>query len=836
MKFNLGRLLEPQTHAPTDSLLLYDPDDLTTHAVVVGMTGSGKTGLCLDLLEEAALSGLPSILIDPKGDITNLLLQFPDLAPADFQKWVNVDEARRAHLSLEEYAATRAAEWRAGLAQWGLGPGNIARLKDSVDWALYTPGSDAGRPVSVLRSFDPPPLSWDDNTETLREGIAGPVTALLGLVGIEADPVRSREHILLANIFEHAWRAGEPLDLAAIITQVQTPPFAKLGVFDVERFYPEKDRFNLALALNAIAAAPSFQSWVSGEALDIPALLRTPEGKPRCLIFYVAHLNDAERMFFIALLLEQVTAWLRGQTGSAGLRALLYFDEVYGYFPPYPLNPPTKQPLMRLLKQARAFGLGVVLVTQNPGDLDYKGLTNTGSWFIGKLQTDRDKARLLEGLETISAQGSLAFNPAQLDTLISSLKPRTFLLNNVHASAPLLFETRWAMSYLAGPLTREQIRAFKPPSLPAPAAPPPTASGVAGGNGGASAPAAARSAPASPASANVAPTAVPASVPQYFLPVTQTLEDAVLAWREATGQKRAQFEGGGALVYRPVLFAQALVRYTLARANVNADRRFAYVLDAAQCEPAPHWAEAEARAVDVKAVGRAAPGGAQLVGEAPGSLLDPKRVAAWQKDLVSYLYRTADFSLHHNATLKLYSRPGQSFEEFRAECGRTAAARRDEALAKVRARYDKKLDTLEDRRAAEQRELGRNEDELRARESESRWTGAENILGLVLGHSPRRMMSVSESKKRLAQQARNELNENKETVETLAEQIAQAKAEAQAEFAALAEKWTAAAQDVQPLRLTPKRADILLEVFGLGWRPMWKLMVDGQPLELPAYL
>jgi len=825
MKFNLGRLIDPQTHAPTEALLLYDPDDLTTHAVCVGMTGSGKTGLCIDLLEEAALAGLPAILIDPKGDITNLLLQFPDLAPADFQRWVNVDEARRAHLSVEAYAVKRAEEWRAGLAQWGLGPANIQRLKDSVDWAIYTPGSDAGRPVSVLRSFDPPALSWDDNQENLRERITGIVSALLGLVGIEADPVRSREHILLANIFEHAWRAGQPLDLAAIISAVQTPPFAKLGVFEVERFYPEKDRFNLALALNAIAAAPSFQSWISGEALDIPALLRTPDGQPRVSIFYVAHLSDAERMFFIALLLEQVSAWLRGQTGSASLRALLYFDEVYGYFPPYPFNPPTKQPLMRLLKQARAFGLGVILVTQNPGDLDYKGLTNTGTWFIGKLQTDRDKARLLEGLETISAQGSLTLNIGKLDTLISSLRPRTFLLHNVHAPEPLIFETRWAMSYLAGPLTREQVRALKPAGLPVASALPAPAPAVAVGGGG------------GPALA-VAATAAgrPAAGLQYFLPVTQTLEDAVLIWREATGQKRAQFEGGGTLVYRPVLFAQALVRYVLARANVNADRRFAYVLAAAQFEPAPHWAETEARPVDVKAVARTAPGGAQLEGEVAGSLVDAKRLAAWQKDLAGYLYRTADFSLHYNATLKLYSRPGQSFEEFRAECARTATDRRDEAVGKVRARYDKKLDTLEDRRAAEVREVDRNEDELHAREAESRWTTTENIVGLVLGRSSRRLFSSGESKKRLAQQARNEMDESKVTVETLAAQITQLKAEAQAEFSALVEKWGAAAQDVQPLRLTPKRADILLEVFGLGWRPTWRIDVDGQPLELPAYL
>lgn len=820
MKFNLGRHIDPETHTPTESLLLYDPDDLTTHAVVVGMTGSGKTGLCIDLLEEAALAGLPAILIDPKGDITNLLLQFPNLAPADFQQWINVDEARRAHLSVEEYAVRRAAEWRAGLAQWGLGPANIQRLKDSVDWAIYTPGSDAGRPVSVLRSFDPPALSWDDHQEMLRERIAGTVSALLGLVGIEADPVRSREHILLANIFEHAWRAGQPLDLAAIITHVQTPPFAQLGVFEVERFYPEKDRFNLALALNAIAAAPSFQTWVSGEALDIAALLRTPAGRPRVSIFYVAHLSDAERMFFIALLLEQVHSWLRTQPGSASLRALLYFDEVYGYFPPYPFNPPTKQPLMRLLKQARAFGLGVVLVTQNPGDLDYKGLTNTGTWFIGKLQTDRDKARLLEGLETISAQGSLMLNVSKLDTLISSLRPRTFLLNNVHAPEPLIFETRWAMSYLAGPLTREQVRALKPADLPRPPGPARTSSGV----------------PAPSAAAAPAAVAASAALPHYFLPVTQPLEDAVVGWRAATGQKRAPFDGQATLLYRPVLFAQALVRYVLARANVNADRRFAYLLEAAQCEPAPHWAEAEARPVEVKAVARTAPAGAQLAGEIAPSLADAKRLAAWQKDLANYLYRTADFSLHHNATLKLYSRPGQSYEEFRAECERAAAGRRDEAIAKVRARYDKKLDTLADRRAAEAREVDRNADELRARESESRWTTTENLVGLVLGRSNRRFFSSTESKKRLTQQARASMNESKETVETLDAQIAQLKAEAQAEFTALKAKWAAAAQDVQPLRLTPKRTDIHVEVFGLGWRPVWRLTLDGQPLELPAYL
>ncbi|MGH2524083.1 MAG: ATP-binding protein, partial [Anaerolineales bacterium] len=369
--FTLGKLLDPHTHTLTDEPLLYDPTDLTTHAVCVGMTGSGKTGLCIDLLEEAALAGIPSILIDPKGDIANLLLQFPELRSEDFQPWVNVDDARRAKLSVEGYAARKAEEWKAGLAQWGFGPDDVRKLRDSVEWTVYTPGSDAGRPVSILRSLEAPDLPWGENQEILRERIAGICSALLGLVGIEADPVRSREHILLANIFENAWKSGQPLDLAGLIAQVQAPPFPKLGVFEVDRFYPEKDRMGLALALNAIVAAPSFQSWINGEPLDIPGLLRTPEGKPRCSIFYVAHLTEAERMFFITLLLEQVGAWLRGQSGTTSLRGLLYFDEVYGYFPPHPYNPPSKVPLLRLLKQARAFGLGVMLVTQNPGDLDY---------------------------------------------------------------------------------------------------------------------------------------------------------------------------------------------------------------------------------------------------------------------------------------------------------------------------------------------------------------------------------------------------------------------------------------------------------------------------------
>ena len=807
--FTLGKIFDPHTQTLADDLLLYDPSDLTTHAVCVGMTGSGKTGLCIDLLEEAALAGIPAILIDPKGDIANLLLQFPELRPEEFQPWVNVDDARRAKLTVEAYAAQKAAEWKAGLAQWGYGPEKIQQLKDAVEWAVYTPGSDAGRQVSILRSLEAPDMPWDENQEALRERISGTCSALLGLIGVEADPVKSREHILLANIFENAWKSGQRLDLAALIAQVQAPPFAQLGVFEVDRFYPEKDRMELALALNAIVAAPSFQAWISGEALDVPALLRTSEGKPRFSIFYVAHLSEPERMFFITLLLEQVGAWLRGQAGTTSLRGILYFDEVFGYFPPYPHNPPTKVPLLRLLKQARAFGLGVMLVTQNPGDLDYKGLTNAGTWFIGKLQTERDKARLLDGLETISSTTHAALDTAQLDDLISSLAPRTFLLNNVHAAGPVVFQTRWAMSYLAGPLTREQIRSLTPRVA-------------------ATAPTPARTRAPAPAAA-----AVPSAVPQYFLPSTRTLEQSIAAWREGTDSRQAQFGASFELVYRPALLAQAIIRYYSQKANFNDDKRLAFLMT----DPtpvAPNWADYAAPVVEAANLERSAPAVSQLHDLLPG-LADPKKLAAWQRDLVTYLYRTAEITLHQSPTLKLYSRPGQSYEEFRAACRQAADAKRDEELSKVRGRYDAKLDTLEAKLAAEERERDRDEEQLRAREGESRWTTAENLLGLALGRRPTRLITSSQQKKRLAQRAKHDVVESQQTIAELTSQVAALKAEAQTQFQGIAEKWNAAAHDIHDLRLTPKRADILIELFGLGWLPHWQIEADGQKIEIAAF-
>ena len=544
-KFYLGRIYDADKKQLTDQPLLYDPDDLNTHAVVVGMTGSGKTGLCIDLLEEAALHGTPALMIDPKGDITNALLHFPDLLPADFQPWVNADEARRSGKTIEQAGADAAAMWKKGLQDWGIDGDRIRNLQNAAHFAIYTPGSDAGIPVSILASLKAPELSWNENRELLREKISGTVTALLGLVGLQdIDPVRSREHILLSNIFENAWSQGRDLDLSELILQTQTPPFPKLGVFDVNTFFPEKDRFSLAMMLNNILAAPAFQTWIEGQPLDIPSLLYGADGRPRHSVFYIAHLTDAERMFFVALLFSAVESWMRSQSGTSSLRALVYFDEIFGYLPPTS-NPASKQTMLRMLKQARAFGVGLVLATQNPVDVDYKALSNAGSWFIGKLQTERDKARLLEGLQ--GATGDLDISV--YDRMISGLGKRVFLLHNVHAKGPQVFQTRWAMNYLTGPLTRTQIPALnqlvgaaqtpvvsaapvlsdtQPVQTARPAAVAPQPVQAARPAAPAPRPAASFTKPAGPGS--LTRPGLPPGVVEYFLPNNMTFSQALKSW------------------------------------------------------------------------------------------------------------------------------------------------------------------------------------------------------------------------------------------------------------------------------------------------------------------
>ncbi len=453
--FYLGREHDLENEKLTDQVVQYDSRNLTTHGVVVGMTGSGKTGLCINLIEEAALNQVPCIVVDLKGDLSNLLLQFPDLKPEDFVPWVDEEEARRQDNTVEEHAAEVAQSWRQGLEEWDQSPERIKKLSESSEWKIYTPGSESGLPISVIQNFNAPQNTED--REHLNDRVASTATAILGLTNLSNDPVQSREHILISNLLLKAWLEGRDLDLPHLINEITHPPLQRIGTFDVDMFYPEEERLELALALNNLLASPTFSGWITGEPFDPGCIIYLGDSKPRQLIFYLAHLDDSQRMFFLTLLLGEVLTWTRSQSGSSSLRALLYLDEIYGYLPPHPANPPTKKPLMTLLKQARAYGVGVLLATQNPMDLDYKALTNAGSWFIGKLQTDRDKARLVEGLEGVAAEQGTMTDRKYLESVISSLGNRVFLYHNVHQGDPVLFHTRCALSYLYGPMTRDQV-------------------------------------------------------------------------------------------------------------------------------------------------------------------------------------------------------------------------------------------------------------------------------------------------------------------------------------------------------------------------------------------
>ena len=432
--FYLGRPVDADSGEDLPVPFLYDSKDLTTHAVIVGMTGSGKTGLAISMLEEALIDGVPIIAIDPKGDLGNLLLTFPKLKASDFRPWVDEGAATRKGQTPDEYAASEARKWREGLASWGQGPDRLRKLEASAERVLYTPGSRSGTPLSILRSLDAPPPELLEDDEALRERIMASVSGLLGLLGIAADPIQSREHILLSTLVDRAWREGRNLDMASLIHQIQKPPVERVGILDVETFFPADDRFGLAMRLNNLLASPGFSAWLEGEPLDISRMLRAPDGRPRLSIVSIAHLSDAERMFVVTLLLGQLVSWMRTQSGSQSLRAILYMDEVFGYFPPT-ANPPSKTPMLTLLKQARAYGVGCVLATQNPVDLDYKGLSNCGTWLLGRLQTERDKARVIDGLESADGGGATGLDRATLEKTLSTLDSRVFLMNNVHEDA-----------------------------------------------------------------------------------------------------------------------------------------------------------------------------------------------------------------------------------------------------------------------------------------------------------------------------------------------------------------------------------------------------------------
>ncbi len=793
-KFYLGREYDLQNKELEDDLVLYDSKDLVTHGVVLGMTGSGKTGLCIAMLEEAAMDNIPAIVIDPKGDIANLLLTFPDLAPEDFRPWINEDDAQKRGITPDEHATNTADLWKNGLASWGGTPERIQSFRDKVDLTVFTPGSNAGLPVSILSSLDLPEFEVLDDGEAFAERIESTVSSLLSLVGQEADPIQDPEHILLSNIFSHAWKAGHGVTLEALIRSIQVPPFEKIGVMDLETVCPEKDRRNLALKMNNLLASPGFSTWLEGEPLDIKRMMHTPEGKPRISIFSIAHLSDSERMFFVSLLLNQMVGWMRSQSGTTSLRAMLYMDEIYGFLPPTAM-PPSKKPMMTMLKQARAFGLGVLLATQNPVDLDYKALSNIGTWFLGRLQTERDKARVLDGLEGAAASQDGGFDRRAMEELLAGLGSRVFLMNNVHEDAPVVFHVRWVMSYLTGPLARRQIKqlmdgkraevvaAQKARPTPEPEAPKP------------------------PVPQTMRPR-LPRGTQDFFLPAGAGIPSSEIN-------------------YVPAVIRVGEVRYQDSKKGITGSEVVTMLnkIDPESGEVLWNQALELPNGIHVSQLGPE-PLPEASYSDLPQAMLETKLWTELKKDLVDFLYDNHTITVFKSPMTGMYSNLGESEGDFRVRLVHAAHEIRDEKVDELQDSYEKKIETLEDRIARAMDVVDEQSAQANTAKMDTAMRIGGTILSAVLGRAISRKSSSVMSGASRAWRERRDVARAKEKVEDHREDLEDLERECEKEVEELKESMDPMLEKLETISLSPLKKNCSAKAVGIVWMPY---RVNPQP-------
>ena len=821
--FYLGEHVDASSAERTGARLLLDPDRLTTHGIIVGMTGSGKTGLGVVLLEEAARAGLPTLIIDPKGDMGNLALRFPGLSAAEFKPWVTAEEAQREGTDVESYAASRAELWSKGLSGWGLGGGDIQALRDATDVTIYTPGSNSGVPVNVLGSLAAPAVDYDSNAEILGDEIEGLVLGLLSLAGIEADPITSREHILLASIVQHMWRQGKDLDLASLIGLVQRPPIRRLGVFEVDSFYPESDRQKLAMRLNGLVASPSFATWLGGMPLDIASLLRTPEGRPRTAVFTLAHLSENERQFVVTLLLSKVATWMHSLQGTGDLRALVYMDEVFGYAPPS-AAPPSKKPILTLLKQARAFGIGLVLSTQNPVDLDYKAISNAGTWFIGRLQTERDRARLVDGMSISSG-----IDKAELNDRIAGLAKRQFVLHK-GGDNPETFQTRWAMSYLRGPLSRREISALRPEW-----ATEVTERAASATAGGAAAEVSTSSDAVSPASgqgvgrASAAPPSAAAGADASLLADDESVVAPTVAtgvdvrylddsapWAKAVGAVTGGTRLSAGLVAR--------VRLLFDERNAGVDHREEW--EAVFFPLGDSFDPREARITDYdpRDFNPSPPDGATFVlPEAPIGTASFFRSA--KTALKNSLHADQRVEVFRNTELKAYSRVGEAREDFVIRCDALAEDSADDEASKLRGKTETKLRRIQTQIRKAERRVDELDDETSARGREEMLSGAGDVISAFLGGRGRtrslaRSITGASRRRRMTSASKNRLETAVDKVELLAAEMQALEDELADALVDIDERWSEKAEVIEPLRIGLEKTDISVEELVLVWVPI----------------
>lgn len=767
--FYLGKIVDPKNGKSTTTPFLYNSKDLTTHAVCLGMTGSGKTGLGVALLEEAALNHLPAIIIDPKGDLGNLMLAFPTLSAKDFLSWVDPSEAQRKGQEVKAYAETIAKTWKEGLAEWDEGPEDVQKFINSVERVIYTPASTSGIPLSILNTFEAPTEKEREDTAAIIDRVTTITSGLLGLLGIQADPLKSREHILISTIISKAWEKGINLDVATIIHEIQTPSFVKIGVLDIDTFYPAKERLSLSIQLNNLLASPGFEAWMKGDPLNIDQLLYNPQGKPKLSIISIAHLSDAERMFFVTLLLNQILTWMRRQSGTSSLRAILYMDEIYGFFPPVSM-PPSKVPMITLLKQARAFGLGVVLATQNPVDLDYKGLANCGTWFIGKLQTERDRSRVMEGLAQASNE---AIDNKNLERMLALVGSRLFIMRSIYQKEPILFQTRWTLSYLRGPLTLSQIEKLtvrdkeedkqKNRIESEPAGKP----------------------------------FVPAGISECFL---------------QTDEKRAPVH------YQPRMLGLAKLHFVDSKNKIDVWKEICLIAPFKEEGQAVGWEEAE-NDPEAKKKLTHAPEDNGTYDELPAGFGRKKNLSAYEKELATFLYQNHVLTIYRSNDLNLNSKEGESKEDFSTNVKAALREKSEAMIAEIERKYSEKIAVLTERarRAEEKAAIQKKQWWLQI--VETALSFVTTIMGALLGKGVTKgtITQTGTSMRKAGRIAKEnqEASQAEENFNAIQAQIEDIKYKMQAEINKVQE-------NVENIRLEsieirPRKSDISIEKVALVW-------------------
>ncbi len=785
--FYLGKKFDLENRQLLEDVVQYRSKDLTTHALCVGMTGSGKTGLCISLIEEAALDGIPVLCIDPKGDLGNLLLTFPDLQAKDFEPWIDRDTTSDVSAASENAAAV----WRKGLESWRYDRSYLEQMQ-SVEKLIYTPGSSVGVPLTVLKSLDAPGEAVLQDPEILRDQISSSVSGLLALLGIDADPLTSREHILLSNILAKSWENGQDLSMEDLIRFIQTPPVQKIGVMDVESFFPKGERIKLSMTLNNLLASPSFAGWLQGQSLSIQDLLYDKQGKAKISILSIAHLNDSERMFFVTILLNEVISWMRTQRGTSALRAILYMDEIYGYFPPNS-KPPSKGPMMTLLKQARAFGLGVVLATQNPVDLDYKGLSNMGTWFLGRLQTQRDKDRVLEGLQGASLQRGAAFDRNSMDRMLSAVGNRVFLMNNVHESEPTIFQTRFALSYLRGPLSRDEIsklmadarrKILQQESPKSPNHPGDSPS---------------RNSSATPVITTSGRPIVSAGIEERFLEADQRLPL------------------GSEGLLKPALLGSASIHFVRAAGNIDIWKDYWLLAPVDRSVPEHLWDNSIAFDPDEVQITKQPSDGFSFAELAPELLL-AKNYKVWDKELSEFLFRHEKMTLYSCKAVKKTASPGQDEFSARLELAEYAREARDEAMDKVRAKYDEKITSFELKVAAAQQRLDRSIEEAKAKRLDGLVNLGTSILGSLLG-GRRRSLPSGTVRDLTGSSQGNDVARAQETVDNLVLQKNALERECQQELDSIESQFSVENLKLEATEIPIRKSDTKVKLLALAWVP-----------------